>query len=201
MEANERFRKVLRPIAIIGLLLLSGKAANASIPTSELIEANEKSVNDIFLATIGKDVDTFSSTQADDLFTIANQCPMVGGNAVFRARALYTLIDDAQQYDDELLCLQHGIIVKSLQQENVASLSVIPNPAMDEATLLLSEALNGTAVFIVYDAVGAEVLRHNLPIETPRYAFSTATLAPGMYHYKVLSAAGVFGDGKLTIVR
>lgn len=30
-------------------------------------------------STLGKDIGTFSLAQADELFTIANPCPMVGG--------------------------------------------------------------------------------------------------------------------------
>ncbi|MCC6575706.1 MAG: hypothetical protein IT228_00025, partial [Flavobacteriales bacterium] len=72
------------------LLLAAGTNARSTHPaqgtdaapvTSELIEANEKAVNEVYLATIGKDVDGFTTTQANDLFAIANQCPMVGGNA------------------------------------------------------------------------------------------------------------------------
>ncbi|MBK8950418.1 MAG: hypothetical protein IPM68_16665 [Flavobacteriales bacterium] len=73
-------------------------------------------MNEIHLATIGKDVDIFSTTQAGALFDIANQCPMIGGNAVFKARSLYWLIDDNYDFDDLLLCLSYGIVVKSLTE-------------------------------------------------------------------------------------
>ncbi|NUQ16673.1 MAG: hypothetical protein HUU33_15280 [Flavobacteriales bacterium] len=63
------------------LLLAAGTNARSTHPaqgtdaapvTSELIEANEKAVNEVYLATIGKDVDGFTTTQANDLFAIAN---------------------------------------------------------------------------------------------------------------------------------
>lgn len=177
------------------------KAANSGLATSELIEANEKAVTDIYLAIIGKDVDTFSSTQADDLFTIANQCPMLGGNAVFKARSLYWLIDDSYDFDDQLLCLPHGIVVKSLMTQPVNSITVVPNPANDEATLVLDQALDEPGVFIVFDAVGAIVMQQVVPMEMPRTVFSTASLAPAIYYYQVRGPSGVIGVGKLTIVR
>lgn len=177
------------------------KAANSGIATSELIEMNEKQVNEIYLATIGKDVDDFTSTQTDDLFAIANQCPMLGGNAVFKARSLYWLIDDSYDFDDQLLCLPHGIIVKSLTQQPLNGVAVVPNPASDEATLVLNRELEGPGTFVVYDAVGAEVMRQAVPIEMPRMAFSTASLAPALYHYQVRGPSGIIGVGKLTIVR
>lgn len=135
------------------------------------------------------------------LFDIANQCPMIGGNAVFYARSLYALIDDTQEFDDFLLCLPHGIVVKSLVELHANAVSMIPNPASDEATLVLTRELEGLGTLIMFDAIGAEVLRSSIPGRTLRLAFSTVTLAPGLYHYKVLAAGGVIGNGKLTIVR
>lgn len=177
------------------------KAANAGIATSELIEANEKAVHDIYLATIGKDVDEFSITQADDLFAIANQCPMLGGNAVFKARSLYWMIDDSHHFDDQLLCLPHGIIVKSLAEPLPNTVSIIPNPTSEEATLVLSGMLDEAGMVVVYDAVGKEVLHIRLPAETLRVPFSTSGLAPALYHYRVHSRGESLGTGKLTIVR
>ena len=125
------------------------KAANTNVGTTKLIESNEKQVNEIYLSTVGKEVDTFTVDQTNTLFFIANQCPMVGGNSVYRARSLYRLIDDEQQFDDPQLCLQHGIIVKSLVARETNTIGVVPNPARDGATLVLGEPLEEGGVFIL----------------------------------------------------
>lgn len=177
------------------------RSSYATVTTSELIEINERTVNEVYLATVGKDVDMLTTAQAADLFDIANQCPMVGGNAVFKARSLYWLIDDSYNFDDQALCLQHGIIVKSLLAESVNRLKVVPNPASDGATLVLDRELDEPGTFVVYDAVGAEVMRQAVPIEMARITFSTASLAPALYHYQVRGPSGIIGVGKLTIVR
>ncbi|MBV6405235.1 MAG: hypothetical protein GFGODING_02002 [Flavobacteriales bacterium] len=189
------------------LLLAVGTNARSTHPaqgtdaapvTSDPIEANEKTVNAIYLATIGKDVDGFTTTQANDLFAIASQCPMLGGNAVFKARSLYWLIDDSYDFDDQLLCLPHGIIVKSLTDQ-ANEVKVIPNPASDEATLVLARSLDEPSTFAVFDAVGAEVMRHAVQSEMSRLVFSTASLAPSLYHYEIRGPSGLFGNGKLVI--
>ena len=177
------------------------KAANTGVATNELIEANEKTVNDIYLSTVGKDVDVFTATQASDLFDIASQCPMLGGNAVFKARSLYWLIDDLHDFDDAEICLPYGIIVKSLVEHEANAVSVLPNPTNTEATLVLARPLEGLGTLTVYNTVGEEVLRVNIPAETPRTVFNTSRLAPGIYHYAVLSPGGTLGNGKVTIVR
>lgn len=176
------------------------RTANANIGTTELIESNEKLVNEIYLAVIGKDVDTFTVDQSTTLFYIADQCPMVGGNAVYKARAIYRLINDTISFDDQQLCLPHGIIVKSLKPMDANVVGVMPNPARDGATLVLEQPLEIPADFILYNMVGSVVLRVEIPADADRTAFSTASIAAGMYHYKVISATGVAGSGKLSII-
>lgn len=178
------------------------KTTNATIATSELIESNEKQVNGIYLGTVAKGIDGFSAEQASTLFAIANQCPLTGGNAVYRARAMYALIDDEQDYDDPALCLQHGLIYRNMQQvDGHDAITVVPNPATDHASLVLDEAWDAPGVFVVYDAMGAEVMRAEVPAFTPRWEFSTAALAPAMYHYRVRGPSGNVTDGKLSIIR
>ncbi len=181
----------------------SVKAANTSVATAELMDLNTKQVNEIYLSTIGSEVDTFTTAQVNALYSIADQCPMVGGEAVFRARALYALVNNEQDFDDALLCLQQGIIVKSVQQQapRVEQAVVVPNPAMDAATLVLHEKLDGPAVFVVFNTLGSEVMRVELSAETLRLSFSTERLAPALYHYQVRGPAELIGEGKLSIIR
>ncbi len=46
----------------------------------------------------------------NEIETVAYQCPMAGGNAVFRARAIYSLMNENAEYDDQFICLQQGIV-------------------------------------------------------------------------------------------
>ncbi len=151
--------------------------------------------------TCARSGDGFTGAQASDLFAIANQCPMVGGNAVFKARSLYSLIDDTYEFDDQLLCLPHGIIVKSLTEQQANAITVIPNPAMNEATLILSEPLGSTGQLVLYDLLGAEVARFTLPSEVLRFDFQTNRLAAAVYHFHVTDDTGSIGRGKLSVVR
>lgn len=176
------------------------RSTYTALNTEELIETNQKQVNGIYLATIGMDVDTFTVDQATTLFAIAEQCPMIGGNAVFKARSLYYLIDELRSFDDPQLCLPHGIVVKRAEEPQPNGVTVVPNPASDQATLVLSHELDVAAVFVIRNAMGAVVMRHPIPAHTTQLPFSTQALAPAMYHYQVLSAKGVVGDGKLNIV-
>jgi hypothetical protein len=177
------------------------KTANAAIATSELIEANEKQVNEIYLGTVAKGIDGFTPAQASALFDIANQCPLVGGNAVYRARAMYALIDDEQAYDDPALCLQHGLIYRSMQQAGGRAVSVVPNPASEMVTLRYGLDADETGTFTLYDALGHPVLSQALPPDIQELKISTARLSPAAYHYVVHSSRnGLLGSGRLVII-
>ncbi|MBL7939571.1 MAG: hypothetical protein JNL43_09445 [Flavobacteriales bacterium] len=177
------------------------KAANNGVGTTELIETNEKQVKEIYLSTVAKEVDSFTNAEATALLAIANQCPMAGGNAVYRARSLYALIDDDVEYNDASLCLQHGIIYKSLEPAATAQVSIQPNPACDAATLLYTMAADTYGTLIIYDALGKVAQRHSLSADRERYQFSVAALHQGAYHYVVSSGAEQIGTGRLVIVR
>lgn len=178
------------------------KTANGNIAATELIETNRKMVDEIYLSTVGKEIDTFTVAQANELFAIANQCPMVGGNAVYTARSLYWLIDDSQEYDDQLLCLPHGIVVRSALQEEPPAVTVVPNPTRDRAALVLDEPLEEAGLLVLYNLAGQEVLRVEVPAGEPRTEFATGNLAAGVYQYRVQQGGGaLLGQGKLTLVR
>ena len=127
--------------------------------------------------------------------------PLVGGVAVYRASALYDLIDDSQDFDDPALCLQHGIITRQMEQPNgQALISILPHPASDEATLVYSLHEGSTGHLMLYDALGQVVQRHRLSTDAQRFCFSTTGLAPGAYHYVVLEHDAILGEGKLVVV-
>ena len=133
------------------------------------------------------------------MFDIANQCPLVGGNAVFRARALYALVDADQEFDDPALCLLEGLITKNVVEKDPNAVQMLPNPANKMATLVLTTPLETSGWLVFYNSLGAEVMTLRIPAEQKQFTFGTATLAPGMYHYLVRSAESQLGEGKLSI--
>lgn len=177
------------------------KATNSAIATGELIEANHKAVNEVYLSTMAKEITAFTTDQAADLFAVANQCPLTGGNAVFRARALYGLIDDEQQYDDAELCLQQGLITKRKPVDPLPACLLLPNPAKDQASLVLDAPLRQPATLLLVNAQGAHVLSVRVPAEQLRVELNLAGLAPGIYHYTLRGPQGTIGSGKLAVER
>ena len=79
--------------------------------------------------------------------------------------------------------------------------SVVPNPTVDEADLILARSLERSGFLALYDALGAEVLTLVVPSDQSRMPFSTAALIPGLYHFAVRSNGLIIGAGKLSIIR
>ncbi|MFZ1694321.1 MAG: hypothetical protein WAT74_14070 [Flavobacteriales bacterium] len=177
------------------------QATNAAIATGELIEANNKTVNEVHLATLAKNITAFTPAQAEALLAVADQCPLSGGNAVFRARSLYSLIDDAHDYDDAALCLQQGLITKRKPVGAEPLCALVPNPTKDQAVLVLNAALNDPAWLVMVNALGAEVFRTLIPADQPRTELGLAGLASGIYHYTLVGAQSTIGSGKLAVER
>ncbi len=177
------------------------KTFNASISASDVIDQTEKAVNEIYLSTLAKDIDVFTMGQADQLFDLASQCPLIGGNAVYRARSLYSLIDDDQEFDDPALCLAQGIVIRSLEQSTAPAVMIIPNPASDRAVLLCESPMTASGALVLRDALGREALRIALAQETMSVEFNTAALKPGPYHFVVECNGQQLGDGKFVVVR
>ena len=174
--------------------------ANDGITTSTQIEQNEKLVNEIYLSTIAKDVNIFTVAQAAELLSIAEQCPMAGGNAVFRARGMYSLINDEQEYNDPAACLPFGFIVRSVHQYGTNSVQIMPNPADGEVTLTYALPEGAIGTFVLMDATGREVRRYELGTAMNRLVFSTIGLNAGPYHFLMFSGEGMAGEGRLVII-
>ena len=61
--------------------------------------------------------------------------------------------------------------------------------------------MTDTGIPTLLTKLGGEVMRVRIPKEQPRITLGTATLAPGVYQYRVLSAEAELGVGKLSIMR
>jgi hypothetical protein len=97
-------------------IIAQAEQLNNSIATENIIEANEKSINAIYLQTLAKDNYVLSANQQSIVTAIANQCPLIGGSAVSKARTLYTLYATAN-FNDDALC---GFAVVAKMQTNTS---------------------------------------------------------------------------------
>jgi len=123
-----------------------------------------------------------------------------GGNAVFRARSIYALIDKNIHYNDFDICLLAGIAIrkKAEAQNDSPKLKVYPNPASDKINLEYEISESGN--FVLKSSTGQNLFQFILTGGKLKHEFSTKTLAPGVYYYSFLSNHHV-DNGKIVIVR
>ena len=144
----------------------------------------------------------FTDIQRNQLWEIAHQCPFSGGPAVYRARAMYELIDPAIIYDDEATCLVQGIY-RNIEQESrsvINSFSLHPNPASDNVTI--SYLVDGERKYKlkITDLKGQKVKILDLPEHQNTFNFDIADLNDGFYIILVTEGKQVIGTGKLNVI-
>ena len=142
---------------------------------------------------------SFDAAQASTLLSIAEQCPLLGGNPVYQARSLYSLIDEEADFDDALLCAEAGYVVKSMEQP-APSIRAYPNPNRTGQLffeVLGLDAAEQVLTAILYDVQGRPVAEQQ--INGPKGGMDVSRLAQGLYHWTVQLNDQRLGHGKVTI--
>ncbi len=175
---------------------------NASITTNAVYQANEKTVNDIYLTTLAKGDLTFTPTQTATLKAIAEQCPLSGGIGVYKARSLYAL-NARVYYDDEQLCavgmqLQQPIN-QTLPAKSDNAFKVYPNP--NTGAFTLEYPVGTTALVMLQDLTGHLIYRQVLAQDDRRKEFSVGQFQPGIYFLKIMTEGRIVHAERIIIIR
>jgi len=175
---------------------------NNEISVDSIYESNEQLVNAIFLQTIALGIDTFTLFQENKLLEVAGQCPLSGGDAVFRARSMYSLVDPLAKYDDEALCApapearpQPGPATEVLEFQ------LMPNPSQGEISIRLAKPLDEDARIIIYDTQGHIHKTQRLEAGEARFRVEAGQLPPGLYVCKLMGKGHIHSTCKLAIIR
>jgi len=168
---------------------------NGTLADSAAYQANEKSVNQIFLQTVALGNLDFNESQITVLQDIAESCPLSDGEAVLRARAMLEVLQNsAVIYDDVSIC---GIGERTDNNKMIvkSALSVYPNPANDLLNIEYSNAENADMQFVIFNAQGQIVREVALRGGVGTVQVSLQGIPSGVYWYV---APGV-GTGKFLI--
>jgi Secretion system C-terminal sorting domain/Periplasmic copper-binding protein (NosD) len=168
------------------------RESNSLTEVNEQYEVNEKVVNDIYLATIARQIYSLSSTQQSDLLSIAYQCPLEGGLAVYHARGLYAIVTDSIVWNDDSLCTAKGLTFRQLQYTEITTpkfssdISLYPNTAANEVTLFCASGMSMDFNISITDVLGKVVKYIDIPnSESSTYTMDISELISGVYIFKV----------------
>ncbi|MEM1320994.1 MAG: right-handed parallel beta-helix repeat-containing protein [Bacteroidota bacterium] len=192
---------------------------NSSISTTAIYESNTRTINTVYLQTLAAGIDEFTPTQVAALQTIANQCPLAGGDAVWLARSLYSLYDDKIAYDDATLCAtgsplgltqnhhvateaEQGVILSNaVEKQQQVKIQLRPNPTKDHLQIQFNLGSRGSAKFVLYDSFGKQILTELLPSNSGHKTFSVGHLPAGVYQSIVYLDSVPIHTEKIVIIK
>lgn len=179
--------------------LTTARSLNSTLGTAEVHEANEKQVNDyvLTLAELGK---LALKNDLPAILAIAEQCPDLGGTAVFRARALAALLGSDLVYDDSKACAEiMGIPGKKLVPITSGTAHVFPNPTNSQITVnagavaILSLKLTDIFGRVVYE------MTSNPKAQITQLQIDVSPFKAGLYVVVLQLADGISVSRKITI--
>lgn len=184
-------------------LLDEVELGNSAASASEVFEVNEQYINSLFLETVAIGIDTFTETQVTGLWDLANQCPLSGGDAVFKARSLYSLIDPLVKYEDDERCASEPEERPTpfYVPETASSFQLTPNPAKGELTVRLPEPLEKGGYFAAYNLRGQVQLEKQLRVGETVFLVDTSQLPAGIYYCTIKGHGKTYEPQKLIIIR
>lgn len=177
-------------------------SGNSAIEGSLLPAQNERVANSLFLSVFHQLTPEPTAAQLDSLESIAGQCPLDGGNAVFFARGLLAMVKDTS-FLDASLCEEaeerpgRGGLYYSLPEE---ALWLYPNPA-DESLVVeyAGKPLPGAVLRIASATGQIFILRPLEKLKENRLDISA--LKPGMYYIHLVGPNGILALEKLVVIR
>jgi hypothetical protein len=177
----------MKPYVLLLIMLLTSwalHAAPAPTTTTTVIEANEKDISNIELATVYKEDYEAIYTYESTIFPIANQCILAGGKAVLRARLLYGYINPQYYFDDYALCAQAGLLLRK-KEGDIHLTKVYPNPADALLQIKLFEPCQRIELL---SEIGNIVTNIKCNDEKLEYQIDTQHINSGFYLIKVIGS-------------
>ncbi len=195
--------------------LQMAKTHNSLLNTTQVFDANAKWINELYIKTIEQDIEILTSTEITNIETLANTCPYLGGNAVYRARDIVGMYSPGIHYDDLFICNSQGVYkngISKLQQQLNAleeakknhplaenTILVYPIPTSQNINIAYNLNENEVANFVIYDMLGNEIQRTKLYSKVNKTTMDVHSLARGVYTYKVTTTGYHNYAGKIII--
>lgn len=154
-------------------------AKNNAIIANTTYEKNEKTVNNIHLSYLASNSKELRKKDITNLESIAYQCPLGGGDAVYKARGLLTLTNTDYTFDDEKLCDNSTTNFEKNQQQTISKLEVFPIPASNELNIVTPEFIEKGTITI-YNTNGQVLIEQALASGT-RFMVDVQSLSSGTY--------------------
>lgn len=171
---------------------------NAEISTDTIYEENQKSVNEIHLNMLLSDDWILDSTDQQIVNEIASQCALIGGDAVYRARAILNLFNHSV-FNDDSICLQALDQNNSGKNQDKDELQVFiqPNPVSDWMTIKLFSQVKKVKNVFIRDISGKLIRSIYLDESQNLMELNVNDLIPGILFLELELADGIILNRKI----
>jgi len=165
---------------------------NSGLQSSELIEYNNIVVNAIYSSNYDSDTIRYDAGQRQQLFAIAYQSPNLGGEAVYRARAILNLdIDDTH----------FAYRLANADSSTIRELFIYPNPSTGKFTINYNFEKEEIVNLTVFNLVGESVGKYNFKSEDKLNSFDLTHLSSGVYTIKSESTSKPISVNRIIILK
>lgn len=174
---------------------LGAALLNSTITPENIMEENQKTVNEIYFNTWAQGNYWFTSQDSSILFDIANQSPMDGGIAVYDARVML------QYYKDDAYS---GATAKVFQADTIQYDDygfLYPNPATNSVFYSLELNEGEKATFMIYDILGNLEGKYNIKPDKNTIEIDLNNFASGVYLYQLIINDEYKTSGKLCVTK
>jgi hypothetical protein len=167
---------------------------NAQIIPLNIMEEYSVVVNQIYMDATSSDTLSLDSTQISSLWPIAILNPMIGGEAVYRARAMLR-VDILDGINSQL---RRGSSTTDSNLLSEINVKIYPNPTKDVFTVEIADHETPNLFLQLIDALNRVVFEKE--VKTRQLNISTVDLPTGVYNVRVSSSNSKV-DKKLIVIR
>lgn len=183
--------------------LQQAQTLNSSLGTNFNVEMNEQWLNALQLKLVRFGRDSVSANDLQQLELLAKSCPMVDGQAVYKARTLYAYYEPGltyQDFEDCNLANKGGtgpyqnilqFLHESQQNQSIeapsepVSIVLFPNPTSGMVHIRLEEPNSGSETIALFDLAGRVVAEHQIVFSNGHGSINFQNISPGMYTCKI----------------
>ncbi|HNR21038.1 MAG TPA: T9SS type A sorting domain-containing protein [Bacteroidia bacterium] len=177
------------------------EAKNNFVNATQVQQSNDKFVNMVNIEYLRNGISDIENNLIGLTF-IAEQCPNVGGSAVFKARALLDLIVLPLYYDDENVCAQYGYRkanLSSIENTLTNQIKIYPNPAANTVSIELIGISSTLLGVEIQDSKGRMIKKENIDYKNSPVEFNISEVVSGFYFLKLQSDKFTYNEKMLII--
>ncbi len=173
-----------------------------ALPADDVLQANRKEVLRVYLEVTASGATRLSEGQFEVISSIAHQCPLAGGSAVYMARALYQLNEQKHFDDFELCAIPHERSTPVDSRPLADEVLLWPNPTGGHVQLFLPGISAQQQVHVrIADLSGRVVVEKTLSTADGNIALDASELSRGIYFCRVYTSGKALAPLKLMIER